>query len=301
MNRSRIDQSERISRKERIDQSINNSHHQFLMSLEQSNNHDLLHTRSNMKLPESEMYIIESPLDVKPSRRRKVKTSNTDVVISERKRNPDKEAKKKKRTKKPSKDRGEKEQKVVIIPECEDCLDLEELIEQRQSPHGSFATLITRSLDEDDCYLSDITNEDERIERTRKLKKGKREKRRPRSERDLGESFRSQKNTTTSTRSLELSPQLRRPRSSFENNNSGRARRAGNRSKSPRNTELELLSIISDEFGEKQSSSRRLLKSDRPLRRPRSSFEKSLMAQRRAGTRRKRERRTKKTKEHRCS
>jgi len=261
------------------------------MSLEkQSNKRHLPHT---MKLPESEMYIIESPLDIKPSRRRKGKT-NTDVVVGERKRTT-KEGKKKKRSKK-TKNRSEgQQQEVILIPECEDCLYLEDLVEKHEP--RSWHDSITISLGEDDSYMSDITDEDEIIEKPRKSKKVKRKKRRPKSEQDLAvESFRTQSSTPISTRSLDLpaTEQLRRPRSSFASS-SGRTRRAGNRTKPLRKTEMELISVISDEVGEKQPSSRRLLKSERPLRRPRSSFEKSLMAKRR-GTRGERKG-TKKTKE----
>ncbi len=290
MNRSIQNPSERISRKERIHQSIKHSQQQFLLSLEKQSNKR--HLPDSMKLPESEMYIIESPLDIKPSRRRRAK-SNIDVVVGDRKRTT-KEGKKKKQSKK-TKDRSERQQqqkqKVLIIPECEDCLYLEDLVEKHQP--RSWQDSITISLGEDDSYMSDITDEDEIIEKARKPKKVKRKKRRPKSERDLAESFRTQRSSPTSTRSLDLpTQQLRRPRSSFESN-SGRTRRAGNRTKPLRKTELELISVISDEIGLKPSSSRRLLKSERPLRRPRSSFEKNLMAKRRASTRKKGEKSTK--------
>lgn len=247
-----------------------------------------------MKLPDSEMYIIESPLAVKPSRRRKGKT-DTDVVVGERKRTT-KEGKKKKRSKK-TKNRSEgRQHEVILIPECEDCLYLEDLVEKHQQ--RSWHDSVTISLGEDDSYMSDITDEDEIIEKPRKSKKVKRKKRRPKSEQGLAaeSSCRTQKSTPTSTRSLDLpaTQQLRRPRSSFAST-SGRTRRAGNRTKPLRKAEMELISVISDGIAEKQPSSRRLLKSERPLRRPRSSFEKSLIAKRR-GTREERKG-TKKTKE----
>ena len=278
------------------------------------------------------MYIIDTPLDIKPSRRRRSK-SKTDVVFGDKNRGP-KESKKKKRTKKPKDRSDEQEQEELLaIPGCEGCVYILEEKEQPLSPCDSFSNSFTISADEECCYLSDITVDDEIIrQKTRKSKttKDKRKKRRPKSVRDnIGESFRTQQctkstnyldqtdRTTKSTSCLEISTGLRRLRPSArdakpsrgstqrtksfveDSTRSHRTKSTRTKSTGTKSTmKTELSSVISDEIPEKQPSSRRMLKSgERPLRRPRSSFEKKLIAERKASTRRRSGRRPE---SHRC-
>jgi len=325
-----------IKPKMRIHQSIKNSQQQFLLSFEKfiEANNPLPFTT---KLPDTEMYIIDTPLDVKPSRRRRSK-SKTDAVCVGDKNRGYKESKKKKRTKKPrdrSEEQQQEQQQALAIPEYEGCVYVIEEKYQPLSPCDSFSSSFTISFNEECCYLSDITDDDEIIRRkTRKSKttKDKRKKRRPKSERDnIGESFRTQQctksmncldqtdrtnkstnyldqtdRTNKSTTCLEISTELRRWRPSAGDTKPSRGSKQrtnsfledttrSNRTKSTRTKstgtkstiKTELSSVISDEIPVKQPSSRRMLKSEeRPLRRPRSSFEKKLIAERKTSTRR---------------
>lgn len=274
-------QGDRMSRKHRIRHSIKMAQHNFLMSLDNNNNN-----KSDHYLP--------LQLQINKKKKKKKTDEKTDETSKRRNRKTDmieicdtngedsvplltKEAKKKKRSKK-TKQRS-KALGVVIIPDCEN-EDLFQFGEQAYdfSPHDSVCTNVTFLMDDDDCYLSDITDEDEPCAKKspKKLARERtKETTRPKSERNIedrdSKTFRRKR--STHSRSLDPAPRLHRPRCSLEKSvqtkktqrTGNRSRRKGDKSTRSSTRKLHCSSVVSNESPSSHSGR---VESMRSLRRP---------------------------------